>query len=154
MEGVVVKLDTAETRAENEAVEQRLAFTLAEPKEGVMLLLRGTVTASEEAFPAETRGEAQKRFGYVRNSVGLSHNLRNNAVYDRRWDLGPFVKRKQPILLPTPDSRFHCPVRGTKVRWEEQNVYNPAAVVRDGKVYLLYRADDKSPDLPHRSGLE
>ncbi len=63
------------------------------------------------------------------------------------WDMGPFVKRKQPILRPTPDSRFQCPIRGKDVRWEEQNVYNPAAVVRKGKVYLLYRADDKSPDL-------
>lgn len=63
------------------------------------------------------------------------------------WDMGPFVKRKQPILRPTPDSRFQCPIRGKEVRWEEQNVYNPAAVVRNGKVYLLYRADDRSPDL-------
>jgi len=63
------------------------------------------------------------------------------------WDLGPFVKRKEPILRPTPDSRFRCPVQGKEVRWEEQNVYNPAAVVRGGEVYLLYRADDRSPDL-------
>ncbi len=65
----------------------------------------------------------------------------------RNWDMGPFVKRKEPILLPTPDSRFQCPIRGKEVRWEEQNVYNPAAVVRGVKVYLLYRSDDKSPDL-------
>ena len=26
-------------------------------------------------------------------------------------------------------------------------MYNPAAVTRGGKVYLLYRADDRSPDL-------
>jgi len=63
------------------------------------------------------------------------------------WEMGPFVKHEEPVLRPTPDSRFQCPVRGKEVRWEEQNVYNPAAVVRDGKVYLLYRADDKSPDL-------
>jgi hypothetical protein len=55
-----------------------------------------------------------------------------------RWALGPFVKRKDPVLRPTPDSRFTCPVRGKEVRWEEQNIYNPAAVVRDGKVHLLY----------------
>jgi len=63
------------------------------------------------------------------------------------WALGPFVKRGQPILRPTRDSVFRCPIRGKDVRWEEQNVYNPAAVVRNGKVYLLYRADDRSPDL-------
>jgi hypothetical protein len=43
-------------------------------------------TGSEEAFPAETAGEAQKRFPLVRTSVGLSHNLPDNAVDDRRWD--------------------------------------------------------------------
>jgi len=65
----------------------------------------------------------------------------------RNWDMGPFVKRKEPILRPTPDFRFQCPIRGKEVRWAEQNVYNPSAVVRNGKVYLLYRSDDKSPDL-------
>jgi predicted GH43/DUF377 family glycosyl hydrolase len=63
------------------------------------------------------------------------------------WELGPFVKRRQPILSPMSESRFRCPVRGKEVWWEEQNVYNPAAVVRGGRVYLLYRADDRSPDL-------
>ncbi len=66
------------------------------------------------------------------------------------WDLGPFVKRKEPVLRPTPDSVFRCPVRGKEVRWEEQNVYNPAAVVHRGKVSLLYRADDISRDLGWR----
>jgi len=63
------------------------------------------------------------------------------------WAMGPFVKRKQPILRPTAKSTFRCPIRGTDVRWEERNVYNPAAVVRKGKVHILYRADDRSPDL-------
>jgi len=85
-----VKLQATETPGDK--VEQRLKFVPAKPQEGVKLVLRGTVVGSEEAFPAETRSEAQKRFRYVRNSVGLSRNLRNNAVYDRRWDwvlLGP-----------------------------------------------------------------
>ena len=37
---------------------------------------------------------------------------------------------------------FVCPVRKTPVAWEAKDVFNPAAVVRDGKVYLLYRAED------------
>ncbi len=79
-----IKLDQKETPGEK--VEQRLTLTLAEPKEGLTLAVRGTVAGSAEAFPAETLSEAQRRFPYVRNSVGLSRNLRNNAVYDRRWD--------------------------------------------------------------------
>ena len=88
--GVAVKLEPAETLGDK--VEQRLKFVPAKAPEGVKLVLRGTVVGSDEAFPAETAGEAQKRFPYVRNSVGLSRNLRNNAVYDRRWDwvlIGP-----------------------------------------------------------------
>jgi predicted GH43/DUF377 family glycosyl hydrolase len=59
------------------------------------------------------------------------------------WSLGPFVKREQPVLEPNPQAVFRCPVSGKTVHWEAQNVYNPAAVVKDGKVCLLYRADDE-----------
>jgi len=82
---VAVKLDS-KTEALDEKVEQTLTFMPLERKEGTTLVLSGTVTGSEEAFPAETDSEAQGRFPCIRNSVGLSRNLRNNAVYDRRWD--------------------------------------------------------------------
>jgi len=91
-EDVEVKLQRTESRDDKDKVEQRLEFTLAEARDGATVVLAGTVTASEEAFPAETGGEIQKRFPCVRTSVGLSHSLRNNAVYDRRWDwvlIGP-----------------------------------------------------------------
>lgn len=84
--GAKVKLDPAESRDNKDKVEQRLKLTLAEPKEGIHLVLRGTVNGSGEAFPAETQGEAQRRFPVLRTSVGLSRSLRNNAVYDRHWD--------------------------------------------------------------------
>ena len=63
------------------------------------------------------------------------------------WGMGPFVKHPQPVLSPNAAAKFTCPVLGKEVRWEARNVYNPAAVVRDGKVYLFYRADDKNPSL-------
>ena len=113
--GVAVTLEPAETLGEK--VEQRLKFTLAAPKEGVLVVLRGTVTGSEEAFPAETESEAQKRFPYVRNSVGLSRNLRNNAVYDRRWDwvlAGPAdgATRIQPKVVEERQVAFSWESRG------------------------------------------
>ncbi len=60
------------------------------------------------------------------------------------WELGPFVKAGDvnPVLGPG-EGEFVCPVRGEAVRFEEKDVFNPAAVVRDNKVYLLYRAEDK-----------
>ena len=77
---------------EGEKVAQRLTFTPAQPRERATLVLCGTVAGSKEAFPAETLGDAQNRFPCVRNSAGMSRSLRNNAVYDRRWDwvlIGP-----------------------------------------------------------------
>jgi len=95
---------------------------------------------SAAAADAEADALAAARAAAAARARGAQANLEG-------WEIGPFVKHPEPVLRPTPDSRFQCPVRGKEVRWEEQNVYNPAAVVRDGKVYLLYRADDKSPDL-------
>ncbi|MCX6996366.1 MAG: hypothetical protein NTV49_04615 [Kiritimatiellaeota bacterium] len=84
--GVEAKLEQPAAAGGQEKIEQRLKFTLAQPQDGVKLVLSGVVTGSAEAFAAETAGEAQRRFPLVRNSVGLSRNLRNNALYDRHWD--------------------------------------------------------------------
>ncbi len=49
-----------------------------------------------------------------------------------------------PILLPDTQSSFFCPLQNDTVKWEAKNVLNPTALVRDGKVYLLYRAQDSA----------
>ena len=66
-------------------------------------------------------------------------------VQDNSWTIGPFVKTDSlnPILLPDTSQVFTDPVSQQKVNWESRNVLNPAAVVKDGKVYLLYRAQDQ-----------
>ena len=85
--GIAIKFEPAETRDPKDKVEQRLKFSLATPRDGLTLVLSGSSVASAEAFAAETDGgAAQQRFPLVRTSVGLSRSLRNNAVYDRRWD--------------------------------------------------------------------
>ena len=63
---------------------------------------------------------------------------------DSSWALLPFIKvdSVNPILTAG-DNEFVCPVLKHSVKWEEKDVFNPAAVVRDGKIYLLYRAEDK-----------
>lgn len=60
------------------------------------------------------------------------------------WMLGPFEKNDgyNPVLLPQESSSFWCPIREDSIHWEQKDVFNPAAVVRDGMVYLLYRAED------------
>jgi len=116
--GAEVRLQPTEPPGEK--VEQRLKFVAAKPQEGVKLVLRGTVAGSEEAFPAETNGEAQKRFPLVRTSVGLSHSLRNNAVYDRRWDwvlIGPAdgTTRIQPEAAKKQRISFAWESRGASI---------------------------------------
>ena len=64
---------------------------------------------------------------------------------DESWTLRPIVKvdDRNPILEPDDKSTFFCPVRKKNVRWEEKDVFNPAAVMKDNGVWLLYRAQDK-----------
>ena len=63
---------------------------------------------------------------------------------DTAWALLPFVKvdSVNPVLLPG-DNTFVCPILKREIKWEDKDVFNPAAVVRQGKLYLLYRAEDK-----------
>lgn len=60
------------------------------------------------------------------------------------WQIGPFIRidKDNPIIKPNGNSTFFCPVQNKVVRWECDHTFNPAAVVRDGKVYVFYRAED------------
>jgi predicted GH43/DUF377 family glycosyl hydrolase len=60
------------------------------------------------------------------------------------WALLGFVKADSinPILEPSSKQIFFCPLNKKEIRWEEKNVLNPSAVVKDGKVYLVYRTQD------------
>ncbi|MGI4855265.1 MAG: glycoside hydrolase family 130 protein [Janthinobacterium lividum] len=49
-----------------------------------------------------------------------------------------------PVIAPKTESTFHDPVSNADVHWEALHTFNPAAVVRGGKVYVLYRAEDDS----------
>jgi beta-1,2-mannosidase len=62
----------------------------------------------------------------------------------REWMFGPFEKPSQvnPVITPNRVSKFLSPMTDSVVSWEEYATFNPAAVVRDGKVYVLYRAED------------
>lgn len=69
------------------------------------------------------------------------------------WTISGFVKAdsQNPILHPSSDQTFFCPVSKKEVKWEERNVLNPSAVVKDDKVYLIYRAQDN--EMTSRIGL-
>lgn len=74
-----------------------------------------------------------------------ANNIADSAINSAPdWALVPFVKidSVNPVLKPGRGS-FTDPIRKSKVSWEEKDVFNPAIVTRDGKVYMLYRAQDK-----------
>ncbi|MCF0197605.1 MAG: hypothetical protein HUK03_10355, partial [Bacteroidaceae bacterium] len=60
------------------------------------------------------------------------------------WALGGFQRPQgvNPLVSPQPLSTFQCPMRGTTVKWECADTFNPAAVSKDGGVCVLYRAED------------
>jgi predicted GH43/DUF377 family glycosyl hydrolase len=61
------------------------------------------------------------------------------------WAFGPFTRPvEEPIIRPRPESVFHDSISKDPVHWEALHTFNPAAIVRDGKVFVLYRAEDDS----------
>ena len=62
------------------------------------------------------------------------------------WEIGPFTRPAEgnPVIAPQPESTFVDPILKTPTHWEALHTFNPAAIVRDGKVYVLYRAEDDS----------
>lgn len=49
-----------------------------------------------------------------------------------------------PIISPDANTHFYCPLTKDSVEWESNDTFNPAATIYDGKVVVLYRAEDKS----------
>ncbi|WP_340199621.1 glycoside hydrolase family 130 protein [Ascidiimonas sp. W6] len=72
--------------------------------------------------------------------------LKNNQlpISPKQWEFASFEKVDSinPILKPTPNLKFDCPISKRQMYWEERNVLNPSAVVKGDKIYLFYRAQD------------
>ena len=60
------------------------------------------------------------------------------------WAFGGFVRPKgvNPLIEPTQKTTFDCPMQDTLVKWECADTFNPAAAVKEGKICILYRAED------------
>ena len=60
-----------------------------------------------------------------------------------QWQIGPFERPlgANPAITPKKDSLFRNPMEGKPAHWEALHTFNPAAIVRNGKVYVLYRAE-------------
>jgi len=62
------------------------------------------------------------------------------------WALGPFVRpaHVNPIISPDTAGVFFDPMHQQIWHWESNDTFNPAATVKDGKIYVLYRSEDNS----------
>ncbi|HLL43994.1 MAG TPA: glycoside hydrolase family 130 protein [Segetibacter sp.] len=76
-----------------------------------------------------------------------------NSVYGQsssnalpNWAFGGFTRPKNvnPIITPDTTSVFIDPITKKTTRWESNDAFNPAATIKDGKIVVLYRAEDKS----------
>src|SRR3954453_2319118 len=62
------------------------------------------------------------------------------------WAFGGFVRPKNvnPIIAPKSETSFTDPMTGKQVYWESNDAFNPGATIKEGKIVILYRAEDKS----------
>jgi beta-1,2-mannosidase len=59
------------------------------------------------------------------------------------WTIGPFTRPADtPVITPDKTTLFNDPVAKVPIRWQALHTFNPAAIVRDGKIAVLYRAED------------
>ncbi|MGA2148033.1 MAG: glycoside hydrolase family 130 protein [Bryobacteraceae bacterium] len=64
------------------------------------------------------------------------------------WQIGPLARPvTEAVIAPDRDSLFQDPISGRPVRWEALHTFNPAAIVRHRKIYVLYRAEDDTGEM-------
>jgi len=82
--------------------------------------------------------------GFCTCSTKRKVAVQTECSIDQSWMLYPFIKQQELFpILKSDTTSFFCPVMKRKVNWQETYVFNPAAIVRDNKVYLLFRGEDK-----------
>jgi len=87
------------------------------------------------------------------NGYAVMHSIAEQALKEagamaaaQSWQIGPFTRPGDgnPVVKPNRESTFVDPVLKAPAHWEALNTFNPAAIVKDGKVVVLYRAEDDS----------
>jgi len=61
----------------------------------------------------------------------------------KEWTFGPFTRpaNANPIITPRSKSVFYCPIRKQNVNWESYATFNPAAVIKNNRIIVFYRAE-------------
>lgn len=58
-------------------------------------------------------------------------------------NVNKFYKPKEnPVIKADSSYMFIDPIKNEKVKWQKADVFNPAAIVKNGKIFVLYRCED------------
>ncbi len=62
---------------------------------------------------------------------------------EKPWMLGPFERPEnaKPIIEKDTTTFFNDPMSSKEVNWQSMATFNPAAIVKDGEIKVLYRAE-------------
>ena len=73
--------------------------------------------------------------------LAMSLGCNTNPAFD--WDFQSLDKpAENPIVTADSTLTFVCPIKNELVHWQKADVFNPAAIVKDDKIYLLLRCED------------
>src|SRR5512133_22143 len=73
----------------------------------------------------------------------LTLGCTNNKTKVTKWDfLSLYKPAENPVLKGDSTFTFIDPIKNDTVKWQKADVFNPAAIVRGNKAYLLYRSED------------
>ncbi len=77
-------------------------------------------------------------------SRDLGRKAASRHVGNAAWQLGPFSRvATEPVIKPDANAVFDCPMRKQPIDWMSAHAFNPASVVRDGQMVVLFRAEDR-----------
>jgi len=81
-------------------------------------------------------------FSSCRNTV-KNQTTSSDSTKNKDWTMLPFIKvdSANPVLVPGSNT-FFDPMWKKQIAWENKDVFNPAIVVRNDTVFMLYRAED------------
>ena len=77
-------------------------------------------------------------------SCNASEQKNTSTNIEDDWTLTPFQKQDQvnPIMIRDSSLVFTDPIWNKSVQWARKDVFNPAAVIRNDTVFLIFRAED------------
>jgi len=134
------------------AIELDSAFFGGWSGRTVRIRLPGTFVRRGARYAKRKMGRIAERDGVKNNwklAVALGVSLVTAGGWAQgapQWVIGPFARPSagNPVIVPNAASTFQDPIEHQPVAWEALHTFNPAAVVRKGKVVVLYRAEDNS----------